>query len=203
MKNNDALSREIKLTFFGRNITLGKNELKAIVPLCVVLVCIIITIILLCQSLSHVGNVDGTFVLYGSDSTFIKFDADGSYKTSSDLSGGGKWRFEGNKIILASEGGNEKASVFIEQKYIAPLDDTFLYGQIPQGSLFDAEVKNEKGDAYIFKTDGRVYTKDDGRNLEFGTYITDGHFIIITTKDNSITYLNCGDGITDTFYKAS
>ena len=206
MKSSDTPHKKtnpISFSFFRRRVTLEESQIKNLVPLCAVIVCAIITLILLCTSLSRVGNIDGTFMLYGSSSSFIRFDRDGSYEAFADEKEKGEWRFEDNKILFTSEDDTRKIAHFVDHKYIAPLDDTFLYGQIPKGSLFDADVSSGNGEAYTFKTDGKVYTTDDGRNTEFGTYMIDGHFIIVTTKNESITYLNCGDGITDVFYKAS
>ena len=194
---------ELSFSFLDHKVTLGKERLKNLLPLCAVILCAIITLVLLCTSLSRVGNIEGTFVLYGSSSSFIRFDRDGSYEAFADEKEEGEWRFEGNNIVLTSKDGTQKTAHFVNHKYIAPLDDAFLYGKIGQGSLFDAEVMGESGEAYSFKADGTVFTTDDGRNTEFGTYMTDGNFIIVKTKDKSVTYLNCGDGITNMFYKAS
>lgn len=194
---------ELSFSFMGHKVTPGKNRLKNLFPLCAVILCAIIVLILLCTSFSRVGSIDGTFVLYGSSSSFIRFDRDGSYEAFFDADEKGQWRFEGNNILLTSKDGTQKTAHFVDHKYIAPLDDTFLYGNIGQGSLFDAEVTSKSGETYSFKADGTIYTTDDGRNTEFGTYMVDGHFIIVKTKNKSVTYLNCGDGITDVFYKAS
>ncbi len=206
MKNKYAslkIFHELTFSFMGHKVTLGKEQLKNLLPLCAVIFFTIIALILLCTSLSRVGNLDGTFVLYGSPSSFIEFDRDGSYEAFADEKEKGEWHFEGNNIVLSSKNGTQKTSRFVDNKYIAPLDDAFLYGETGQGSLFNAEVMSESGEVYSFKADGTVYKANDGRNTEFGTYMTDGHFIIVKTKDKSITYLNCGDGITHMFYKAS
>ncbi len=205
MKSTDAAQKTnpISFHFFRRKITLEESQIKNLVPLCAVVLCAIIAIILLCTSLSHDGNVDGTFVLYGSSSSFVEFKRDGSYEAFGDEKEKGEWHFEGKDIVLSSKDGTQKTAHFVDQKYIAPLDDNFLYGKIGQGSFFDTEVMSKSGETYTFKADGKVYTTDDGRNTEFGTYMTDGQFIIVKTKNKSITYLNCGDGITHMFYKAS
>ena len=195
----------LKENAFLSKIKSDREKLKKYIPVCVVSICAIVTALLLYSSLSGSGNIDGLFILSGSNtSSFIKFESGGSYQWSGvEHKETGEWSFEGDKIILTSENGNKQPVRLVEQKYIAPLGEDFLSGEIPDGSLFDAEVSTANGESYTFKSDGKVYTTYDGRKTEYGTYITDGLFIIVTTKKGGTTYLNCGDGITSVFYKAS
>ena len=102
-----------------------------------------------------------------------------------------------------SSSGEKTAACFVDRKYIALEDASFLVGVIPEGAAFDAEVKSADGETYTFNADGKFYVNEYGRNTELGSYIIDGLFIIVTTKDGSITYLNCCDGITSVFYQAA
>ena len=178
---------------------------KIIVPLAVIAICALITAAMIFSSFSASAGLDGTFVRsLSGGSDFIEFASGGSYAMNSQGKvSRGEWRFDGNKIVLSQSSGKEQTARFIERKYIAFDNSHFFAGQIPTGASFDAEVASKDGEVYTFKSDGKVYVTEDGRNAELGSYMVDGFFIIVTSENQSITYLNCGDGITDEFYKAS
>ena len=193
---------------FGSRLTLAPKQYahaKILVPLAFIAICAIITAVMIASSFSTSAGLDGTFVLSGSDGEeFIEFDAGGSYAMNADGKvSRGEWRFDGGKVAFKPSSGEKQTARFIERKYIAFDNSQFWAGQIPAGSAFDAEVASKDGEVYTFKTDGKVYVTEDGRNRELGSYMVDGFFIIVTSEDESTTYLNCGDGITSEFYKAS
>ena len=193
---------------FGSRLVLTPKQYaraKILAPLGVIAICAIITAVMIAVSVSTSAGLDGTFVLSGSGGEeFIKFDADGSYGMNYDGKvSRGEWYFDGDKLVLERSSGEKKTARFIERKYIAFDNALFMAGQIPAGSYFDAEVASKDAEVYTFKTDGKVYVTEDGRNRELGSYMVDGFFIIITSEEGSTTYLNCGDGITSEFYKVS
>jgi len=193
---------------FGSRLKLTPKQYalaKILVPLAFIAICAIITAVMIASSFATSAGLDGTFVLSGlGGEEFIEFDAGGSYAMNTDGKvSRGEWYFDGGRIALEPSSGEKQTARFIERKYIAFDNSLFLAGQIPEGAAFDAEVASKDGEVYTFKTDGKVYVTEDGRNAELGSYMIDGFFIIVTSEAESTTYLNCGDGITSEFYKAS
>ncbi len=211
----DKAQRFCIITTDGGNVCLFGGALKLtpkqyalakiLVPLAVIAICALITAVMISSSFSTSAGLDGTFVLSGSGGeAFIEFDAGGSYAMNADGEmSRGEWRFDDGKIAFNPSSGEKQTARFIERKYIAFDNSLFLAGEIPEGASFDAEVASKDGEVYTFKSDGKVYVTEDGRNSELGSYMIDGFFIIVTSDDESTTYLNCGDGITSEFYKAS
>lgn len=180
--------------------------LKIIIPLIVVCVCGVVVYYMLQGVIADSNSVHGKFVSNASQDTgaYIIFDRDGSYiqresENGSELSG--SWIMGNNGYTLTeSESGKSKTMYYIDSKYIAFDDENFLEGTVPEASLFDAEFVADDGTVYVFGSDGKCYTSEEGRNTELGTYMTDGMFIVITSENIAHTYLNCGDGITSVFF---
>ena len=149
------------------------------------------------------GNIDGKFVLSNDPGEgYLQIDSNGDFKLyDSGKISSGNWSISGHDLIFEGEDSKYEGR-FIERKYIFFYDDQFLAGEVPVGEDFEAEVTASDGTLYGFAEDGKVYSVVDGANTEIGNYIADGLFIIVATKEGNVTYLNCGDGITSSFYQA-
>ncbi len=176
---------------------------RVILPLAFVVVCALVMTMMLGDKMKNAGNIEGKFVLSNSPGEgYLLMESDGDYelydfgKISS-----GNWSISGNELVFEGKDSAYEGR-FIERKYIFFYDDNFLTGEVPVGEDFEAEVTASDGTLYGFAKDGKVYSVIDGANTEIGNYIADGLFIIVTTKEGNVTYLNCGDGITSSFYQA-
>lgn len=191
----------------GRNALNGiVRYLNIIIPSIAVCLCAVVVFYLLQGEIKDSNSVHGTFVSSSSQGTgaYITFDRNGTYsfcenETASPQNG--IWTMNGGKFtVTESTSGISKSMYFIDSKYIAFDDENFLEGDVPEKSLFDAQFTADDGTVYVFGSDGKCYTSEDGRNTELGGYITDGKFIVITIENKTHTYLNCGDGITPVYY---
>lgn len=179
--------------------------IKVAAPLLFIVICILIAGIMTNSAIKNHNYIDGKFILSGNDSSnYLDIESDGEYTfVSNGVSQSGRWSLNGGAITFVSSSGGSFSGKFINRKYIALRDESFLAGEIPDGEFIEAEVVSADGVSYGFETDGKFYKKEDGRYVEIGSYITDSCFIVITTEKGNITYLNCKDGITASFYQAS
>ena len=194
------------ISFFGGKFRIPQKSVgifKVVLPLIFVGVCAFVMAILLNAKLEKGNNIDGRFVFFSNpESEYIQMDSNGGYelkRAGKKISG--HWNLEGNSLTFTEKNGEYEGKL-VERKYIFFYDESFLRGEVPEGDEFDAEVTSSDGTLYGFSKDGKVYTVIDGSNTEIGSYISDGWFIIVTTKDGNITYLKTGDGITSDFYQA-
>ncbi len=179
------------------------GTLKVVVPLIFVVICAIIMSVMLSVKHEKSNNIDGRFVLSTDyEGAYLEMDSNGKYELyDSGKKTTGKWSLDGNNLTFEDDEFTFEGKL-LDRKYIFFYDAGFFKGDIPEGSEFDAEVTGADGTMYGFSKDGKVYLVTDGASTEIGNYIADGNFIIVTTKDENITYLNCGDGITSNFYQA-
>ena len=181
------------------------SVLKVVIPLIVILVCVAFVGVMLNSAIKNNSYIDGRFILAGNDTqNYIDIDSDGEFELVSGSSvQKGKWTLASGVMTFDMSGGNSYSGEFIDKKYMVMKDKAFLSGEIPDGETIEAEFESSDGVSYGFDTDGKFYIKEDGRNVEAGSYIIDGYFIIVTTEEESITYLKCKDGITPSYYQAS
>ena len=178
--------------------------IKTGVPLIVIAVCLVIIAFLATDAFKNANNIEGKFVkVGGSETEYIELTPDGEYSYSNEgESEKGNWKYTGGKFLFDSTNGSAFEGVMIQSKYMAIKDDDFLKGEVPVGNKFtDASVEAADGKIYLFDSEGNFSRVEDGRNTKMGNYITDGNFIVVTIGEETITYLNCGDGITAVYYQ--
>ena len=201
-KNNNTQAGNVVLS---ENKITGKHSMLSgvILPLVFVALCALVMALMLNAKMKSAGNIDGKFVLSNNpEKGYLQIDSNGDYELhDSGKTSMGNWSISGTDLIFEDKDSKYEGR-FIERKYIFFYDDKFLAGEVPVGDDFEAEVTASDGTLYGFAKDGKVYSVVDGANTEIGNYIADGLFIIVTTKDGNVTYLNCGDGITSNFYQA-
>ncbi len=181
------------------------KHLNIIIPSLVVVICAIAVFFLVQNEIKNSNGINGEFVCATEDSmSRIVFEKNGNYTFFEENISSpekGEWKADSSKIILTNgETGKSESAYIIDNKYIAFNDDDFLEGPVPDKNLFDAQFTAKDGTVYIFDSNGKCFTSEDGRNTELGGYITDGSFVVITIDSEAHTYLNCKDGLTPVFY---
>jgi len=178
--------------------------IKTGVPLIFIAICIVVIAFLAVDAFKNANNIEGKFVkVGGSESEYIELEPDGEYTFSDNgASEKGCWKFDGAEFTFDSTSGSSFEGVMIQSKYMALKNEDFLKGEVPVNSkLVDASVESFDGKIYLFDSEGNFSSVEDGRNTKIGNYITDGNFIIVTIDEETITYLNCRDGITAVYYQ--
>lgn len=200
----DTEKKNISLLGGKINLTRKQFELcKIFIPVAFIVLCAIVAWIMLGSALESGNNIDGRFeFLQGNETNYIEMDSDGEYtKVSGEETQKGSWSISGTDMTFES-GGKTIKGKFVDRKYIVLKDENFLSGNVESGEKIEAEVTASDGTVYGLDPEGKFYSKVDGAYMEIGSYIADGNFIIVTTAEGNITYLNCGDGITSVFYQA-
>ncbi|MBE7049166.1 MAG: hypothetical protein E7394_00160 [Ruminococcaceae bacterium] len=193
-------------SFFGGKIRIPKKHIgvyQVVIPLIFVIVCAVVISVMINIQLENSNNIDGKFVLSSNpNAEYIDIDSNGEYVMQKDgEKSTGTWNLVGTKLAFKGDKATYEGGL-VDRKYIFFYDENLLLGQVPKGTEFDAELISSDGTVYGFSSDGKVYSIIDGSNTEIGSYIADGLFIIISSEEENVTYLNCGDGITSVFYQA-
>jgi hypothetical protein len=182
----------------------AQKFVKTGIPLLAIAICVVIISFLATDAFKNANNIEGKFVkVGGSEAEFIELNPDGEYTFSNgEEKEKGSWKLADGKFTFDSTGTNTFEGVMIQSKYMAIKDEDFLKGEVPVGNKFtEASVETADGKIYLFDSEGNFSRVEDGRNTKIGNYITDGNFIVVTIGEETITYLNCSDGITAVYYQ--
>lgn len=181
------------------------SVIKIVSPLAVIAVCAVIVFIMINGVISDVSGIAGRYELANTNKLSVVDVKDDMTYTHEDSVGNvesGKWAKDGEYLLF--EPNIDIPSYYgklINNSYLVFEDDKyFLNGEVPTTGTFDGEVASDTV-SYGFKSDGSFYEIEDNKYDEIGSYVIDDCFITVTTDDGTVTYLNCGNGITSHYYQ--